>query len=245
MAKAIIHIGMDKTGSTYIQHVCAQLRPELAALGICYPLPRGSVFINHVLFAMAHGFAPHIPSTDAQSAAAWDTMAHTLPDVRQTLLISSEHFSHDRSDTTIRRLKTWLGTHGYHDVRIVVFLRNQVSWLVSAYGQDIKGGNIKTIDDFYRKRSRWMIYSNRPRAAAARLCRSAAAFGTRRYRHGAPSPYAARHAAAHCPLEDRQGGRRPAIGASRPCAVISGAESSARKPRQASLASRITGSPAR
>jgi hypothetical protein len=160
MPKAVIHIGTDKTGSTYIQHVCTQARSELAVLGIGYPAPRDAAFINHVHFAMAHGFARHVPATDVQSVGAWDAMADERPDPRQTLLLSSEHFSHDRSDATIGRLKTWLGANGYDDVRIVVFLRNQVSWLISAYGQDIKGGSTRTIDDFHRKRARWMAYSN-------------------------------------------------------------------------------------
>jgi hypothetical protein len=160
MAKAIIHIGMNKTGSTFIQDVCSQVRSELAALSICYPVPRESDAINHVRFSEAHGFTTRFAATEAESAWAWNVMVDELPGPHLTLLLSAEQFSQKASDTAVGRLKTWLGAHGYDDVRIIVFLRNQVAWLISAYGQHIKGGRRETVEAFYRARVRSLVYSN-------------------------------------------------------------------------------------
>jgi hypothetical protein len=164
VAKAIIHIGMDKTSSTFIQDICSHIRPRLAALGICYPVPRDAAAINHIDFAKAHGFGSRVPTIDAHSDRAWDAMAEAVPDARQSLFLSSENFSHAKSGATIGRLQVWLTTHGYDDVRIIVFLRNQVSWLVSAYGQDIKGGGKRSFAEFYLRRMRRLVYSNLLRA---------------------------------------------------------------------------------
>ena len=50
MRRAIIHIGMPRTGSTTFQHILARLRPGLAEAGILYPdlTPRSSAHEPHI-----------------------------------------------------------------------------------------------------------------------------------------------------------------------------------------------------
>jgi hypothetical protein len=36
-ARYVIHIGLHKTGTTYLQHAFSRLHAQLAARGICYP----------------------------------------------------------------------------------------------------------------------------------------------------------------------------------------------------------------
>jgi hypothetical protein len=160
MAKAVIHIGMDKTGTTYIQELCAQIRSKLAAAGIFYPRGRDLVSSHHVDFAGAHGFSWRFGATEQSSKDAWAAMADDLPPPDQILFLSSEHFCYNSTATTIGRLKSWLDAHGYDDVTILVFLRNQVSWLISAYGESIKWGGKASIEEFCDANQARLAYSN-------------------------------------------------------------------------------------
>ncbi|MEE7488758.1 hypothetical protein MOF7_28665, partial [Methylobacterium oryzae] len=58
MRRAIVHIGMPRTGSTAFQEVLARLRPRLASVGICYPSlappgAPGSDDVNHFRLGQA------------------------------------------------------------------------------------------------------------------------------------------------------------------------------------------------
>ena len=58
MRRAIVHIGMPRTGSTAFQEVLARLRPRLVSVGICYPNlappgAPGSDDVNHYRLGQA------------------------------------------------------------------------------------------------------------------------------------------------------------------------------------------------
>lgn len=50
MRRAVVHIGMPRTGSTTVQHILARLRPELARSGILYPdlTPTSAARMSHI-----------------------------------------------------------------------------------------------------------------------------------------------------------------------------------------------------
>ena len=145
--RAYIHIGMDKTGTTYLQQFCFENRALLGKVGLHYPLGMPHNPFTHVEFAHAHGFGWHTDATDASSQAAAAKFQEFDP--TQTLLLSSEAFALDIDSRLVRRLKTWLIENGYDDIYIVAFVRNQIDFFIGIYSEAIKWGNKLPAAEFY------------------------------------------------------------------------------------------------
>ncbi len=161
MGTAIIHVGMDKTGTTYLQEGLSLQRDELARLGLFYPTPKQPGETHHVAFASAHGFSWNVEATTEGSRDAWSQMQEPLPPATTTttLLLSTEHFCYNATSQTVNRLHDWLTRNGFDEVRIIIFLRNQVSWLISAYGEMIKWGGKDELDEYYCGIAQRLVYS--------------------------------------------------------------------------------------
>jgi hypothetical protein len=65
---------------------------------------------------------------------------------RLPVVISSEHFSVNDSSEAIRRLADYLRGD---DVTIVLFLRNQVNYLIGLYEEHVKWGGSLTLNEYY------------------------------------------------------------------------------------------------
>ena len=144
---AYIHIGMDKTGTTYLQSFCYEYRIKLKELGLNYPLGSSNNVFSHVDFAHAHGFGWSNYATDETSVNAGNCLFETDPD--QTLLLSSEAFALDFSAVSLNRLKNWLNRLGYTEVKIIVYLRNQIDFFVGIFSESVKWGNKLVPESFY------------------------------------------------------------------------------------------------
>lgn len=153
MRNIIIHIGMEKTGTTTIQRFCAANRDVLQRLGVAYPVSVGTD--NHRLLAT---YAMTSPRTDEshvelglidpakrekfnsglEQALANEIAA--LPDAVHTIVFSNEHCHsrlHDIED--IERLKRLVAPHG-SSVRILVYLRRQDEVATSLYSTGLRAG---------------------------------------------------------------------------------------------------------
>lgn len=146
---AIVHIGLDKTGTTSIQEFCRYKSEMLRQAGVHYPHPANPAAISHEAFAKAHGFSWNETATPEDSRDAGAHLAGPLDPAREALLLSSEHFGYYVSTATIRRLKGWLDANGYGRVRVVVYLRNQVDWLLSLYSEAIRWGQTGDLAAFH------------------------------------------------------------------------------------------------
>jgi hypothetical protein len=139
MKKLVLHIGMEKTGSTSIQTCLDLNQKKLAALGILYP-QLGKVSAHH--YELAH--LKQDPGLYARELAA-------EADDYETIIVSSEHFSRASTETRVREYQELFRDY---DVTVVCYLRDPLSWLVSLFGEHIKWGGSATIDEFFR-RSSW------------------------------------------------------------------------------------------
>jgi hypothetical protein len=145
---AFIHIGTDKTGTTLIQNFCLINRLPLLQAGLNYPRPIKKYGISHVDFSKEHGFYWNDDASIETSQNAGDKLFDQLNPEEDSALISSECFCYYNSKQSIINLKNWLKAHGYHQVRIIVYLRNQVDWLISLYSEYLRWGNRETIERF-------------------------------------------------------------------------------------------------
>ncbi|WP_119068497.1 hypothetical protein [Rubrobacter indicoceani] len=154
--RAVVHIGIDKTGSKTVQNTFYGARePLLSEERILYP----SVSVN-LSVPLAVAFQDVSPTTlrpiksplvDESSLertrrnfrAALE--AELDRDNWETLVLSAESLC-DFAPREVSRFMEWLG--GYtSDVRIIAYVRHPVEWTRSSLQQHVKGG--RSLEDLY------------------------------------------------------------------------------------------------
>ena len=154
MRRAIVHIGMPRTGSTSFQEVLARLRPRLGSVGLCYPklAPPGSppaADVNHHLLGRA------LDGRDAGRLRreGLDRLSRTLSETRaDTVILSYEDFAVQRPGLCVPSvLADMFARHGFAmDVALVV--KPQAEQLASAYALRTQlVAEARTFDEFVRR----------------------------------------------------------------------------------------------
>ena len=138
MPRFVVHIGLPKTGTKYLQSNFRRLGEELRQNGVYYPNHWWveDIDLNH----------------DALLRDLADPRATYLDDVFQTLresgheviLLSCEGFS-GMTQTERQRLKQLTGDN---KVEIIFFCRRWSDWIPSAWQQHVKGGEAGTLPEF-------------------------------------------------------------------------------------------------
>lgn len=160
--RLIIHIGMQKTGTTFLQTGMNTHREALAARGLIYSEPLAGMggtgptahhFLAHALMGRRFG---HTPGPDfsrlGDHAAALRAVA---AQAGGTAVLSSEDLSLLRLPQ-IRQLRALFPDEG---VQILVYLRRQDLWLESLYGQLLKLGRHQATAAFAARNRRRMDYA--------------------------------------------------------------------------------------
>lgn len=137
----LVHVGMHKTGTTAMQSVLADLRAELAPLGVSYPGDRESHHAEaRSLTRGSLGWqtAP-VPPPDP---SVWADLAAQIRRTKGRVVISSEFLSSATEDQ-IRQLVRDLGPDRAH---ILIGVRNLGPVAISSWQQTLKQGRISTLD---------------------------------------------------------------------------------------------------
>ena len=140
--KILIHIGLDKCGSTAIQASFKRNQAAFDAAGVVYPTT-GKLCGHHVSLANLFGFG-FVKIEEEHAEELRSCLEAEIKNAR-TVVLSSEHFSYACSEEGIRKLAAFCS--GF-EVRIVLVLRNQIDWLEAQYSETIKWGNQQTFEDF-------------------------------------------------------------------------------------------------
>jgi hypothetical protein len=146
----VLHIGIHKTATTFLQNVLSSRRYDLLREGVLYPAAgtadgidtrtREGAQSGHILFTR---FGPRRPRVLAD-------LYKELPDTASTVLLSSENFSLPRP-TSVAQYLNGLGEFG--TVKVVLVLRRQDEWIESWYKQTVdQYGNFETrsFDEFLK-----------------------------------------------------------------------------------------------
>jgi hypothetical protein len=143
MPKIILHIGRHKTGSTSLQKFCDRNREQLKSNGIYYPDLDGSNFGHHQL-PIAVAKSKGCTYDELISLNEVKSIRAELSVVKESIiLISSEAFQ-NISPESVRDV-----FHDY-DVEVVVYLRDQCSYLSSAYAQRVQASNeVISLEAYY------------------------------------------------------------------------------------------------
>lgn len=152
-----LHIGTQKTGTTSLQHYLAANRERLLERGFLYPSSPGGV--NHVGMTAYSRDEAKIDlirkrcgiESSADVNAYRRRLSRELNDEIENcrpaaVILSNEHLSaRVRSSVEIRRVEELCRSFAER-VTIVVYLRNQIDYLVSWYNTLVKAGNSKSFD---------------------------------------------------------------------------------------------------
>lgn len=158
MKRAILHIGTEKTGTTSIQKSLYENRIQLAANGMLFPASAG--FISNQNLVVYGKQSPELdlapPSldvTDAEELAAWkqqfahehcaEVLAFQARHKDSTLIYSAEHLqSRLTAVSEIKRIARLLRPL-FDQVEVVVYLRRQDLYALSAHSTSVRGGKQK------------------------------------------------------------------------------------------------------
>jgi hypothetical protein len=142
-SRLILHIGLQKSGTTYIQELIASGAEELAEAGIVYPVsPAGKRrrrTENHE-WASYGLLGPEYPWVSEQRATeekgAWKTLERQVARTKGTVLLSAEALSVIRTPG----IRILLDRLGVGDVEVVVTARSLSRSLPSLWQQHVRNG---------------------------------------------------------------------------------------------------------
>lgn len=124
--RIVLHIGMERTGTSAVQRFLARNRTALRLMGVRYPRPRSGAPEKHQDLVHA------IRSGDDEAIRAL-VAAYTEGARAPITVLSAEGLS--GPDPAYARALSPLA--GKFDVRVVVYLRRQDEWALSAYKQAV------------------------------------------------------------------------------------------------------------
>jgi len=134
--KLILHIGRHKTGTSSLQRFLHINRDRLESHGIYYPVSGATPLAHHDIARHLNAravlrFSEHEREKHTQ---AFNNLRLEIANRTDTVLLSSEGFQNCKPKLLARALDS-------DAVRVIVYIREQVDYLVSAYQQKVHATN--------------------------------------------------------------------------------------------------------
>lgn len=136
----VLHIGLPKTGTTYLQRVLHANRPTLRAQGLLYPGSRP----DHFLPAQDVLERPFRGHEDERAAGTWQETVREVADWPGTALISHETFT----VASAEQVQTIVGAFADRPVEVVVTARDLARQLTANWQETIKNGRSLSLSDY-------------------------------------------------------------------------------------------------
>jgi len=141
-ARVFLHVGVPKTGTTFVQDVLWRARSQLAKAGVCYPLLRRA---EHFAATMDLRGAFWGGRRDPAWEGTWDRLAGTvLASGAHTGLLSSELLAAADVDAAERAGQSFPG----YEVHVVLTARDLARQLVSGWQEQVKHRLALSLEDF-------------------------------------------------------------------------------------------------
>lgn len=153
----LLHIGQQKSGTTYLQTVLHGCGPErLRSSGLCYPLaPVADAPDNNQQYAMFGLLGEEFNWVSAEwqemQRPAWDAVAAEAAAWDGPVLLSAEALSIIRTEG-IHRLLDAIGNPD--DVTVVITTRDLGATIASSWQQHVRNGRTSTFDQYLEKLER-------------------------------------------------------------------------------------------
>jgi len=131
--RVFLHIGLPKTGTTYLQQILWSNREVLAADGVTLP---GSGHRDHLWAALDIQDRPNLGKRNPKAPGSWERLCAELDTTRGTGLVTHEFFcgaTADQAATAIARLQP-------AEVHVVVTARHLAGMLAAGWQEKVKNG---------------------------------------------------------------------------------------------------------
>lgn len=142
MKQVYIHIGLHKTGSTYIQKVFAENRDTLKAFGAIYPTLGAEFLFGH------HNVAWSLMPNHVLKNTSDFTIERLLDYIESAgakqFILSSEDFDFLQPEQISKIAHLFAD----YDVQIVMYVRNPVDAFYSYWQESVKHGDTRSIYDY-------------------------------------------------------------------------------------------------
>lgn len=165
MTKLVFHIGLQKTGTTFLQKNFIGRAAKLRAAGIHYLSPRGNLptekesAAHHWLVAairnVPNSYIPDVPFTFLPRYVA-NLKEKIARNEYPLALMSSENFSRMKPDQVSALQALLQGI----DVEVVIYLRRQDIWIDSWYAQMVKTGRKINLEDAIEEMRDFLDFRN-------------------------------------------------------------------------------------
>lgn len=150
MKTAFIHIGTHKTGTTFLQQWLHRHLKQMQDAGIYVP-ETGRMRKEAQHKHLSAPIREWLPESDVPDI--WQRLGAEIRDRPEDILLSAEHFTRSMLATNrANRLMAYLESLGYRVV-LILFLRDQVSYMNSRYCQEAK--RFITVGPFEAYLNRW------------------------------------------------------------------------------------------
>ncbi len=139
--RVFFHVGLPKTGTTFIQTVLWENRPALAEQGILYPGGRRREHMWSTLVIREH---PGLERRNPRAAGAWGRLLEQVEAAPDGALITHEFFG----AASAEQAKRALADLGDVETHLIVTARDLLTLLTSYWQEYVKHGFDSTLDAF-------------------------------------------------------------------------------------------------
>ncbi len=145
-SRVFVHIGLPKTGTSYLQSILWPQRDRLLELGLLLP---GREKRDHLLSSMIVRDDPGVRRRGPGADEAWDVCRRQASDHDGTALISHEFFCAASAD----QLERMVGDLSPAEVHVVVTAREPLGLFTSSWQESLKNRSTVPITDYGREES--------------------------------------------------------------------------------------------
>ncbi len=142
----MVHVGVPKTGTTFLQSILHQQRRVLRRSGVLYPGPRRAHLFEAV--DLMGGRFPDDPMQ--RFPGSWQKLVTRVQRWPGTVVISHEILCEATADAVDRAMDDLAG----REVHVVCTARDLASTLRGAWQESVKNGSARRLDDFVTGRRR-------------------------------------------------------------------------------------------
>lgn len=143
MRRVFLHIGLPKTGTSYLQSIIWSHRDALRSAGMLLP---GRERRDHHWASLAVREQPSLARRHPRAPEAWDVLRHEIRDWKGNSLVSHEFFC-SASAEQARGMVTALADEGA-EVHVVVTAREPLSLFTSSWQEHLKNKGTTPISQY-------------------------------------------------------------------------------------------------
>ncbi len=138
--RVYVHIGLPKTGTTYLQRLLARNRRRLERSGVRYPGPGA----DHFFAAQDVLSRPFKGHHDSRIEGAWPALVSAVHNAPGSVILAHELLATARGSVIQRLVSDLAPRH----VTVVATVRDLVRQVPAVWQEDVKNGSRRSFDEF-------------------------------------------------------------------------------------------------